>query len=245
LLLAIDTSTLTLTLALTEWAGGRAGAVLESVEIGPPKKQSELLPGAIGELLARRGVALKDLSGIAVGLGPGSFTGLRIGLACAKALSYAAGLRLTGVSSLAATALQGPRDRLLLTSAVARQGDLYVGPYRRDGEGVVACGPEEALTVAELAARLKADPSAVCLGPSVPEYRVRLEEAGAPPSQLITDVPWPTAVSVARLARLPESYRAEDSFALEPHYVRASEPERDPRFPPLPGPPPQARIRED
>jgi tRNA threonylcarbamoyladenosine biosynthesis protein TsaB len=245
MLLALDSSTLTLSLALVERAPDGEVRVLELLEEGPPRKQSEMLPGIVGELLARHGVKLPQLEGIAVGLGPGSFTGLRIGLASAKALAYAAGIRLTGVSSLEAVALDGPEGKLLVPTAVARLDELYAGFYRREGNGVRLVEPETAMPPQELAQRLAATPDALALGPSVAEYRQKLEAAGAPPDRL-QDLPrWPSAVAIARLARLPETYEPQAVFALEPHYVRASEAERNPKFPPLPGPAPTSRLKED
>ncbi len=219
--------------------------VVEHVTRGPPQKQSELLPGVIGELLARHAVRLEALEGLAVGLGPGSFTGLRIGLATAKALAYAARVRLAGVSSLRAVALEGPEGRLLIPSAVARQDELYAGFYRRRGEALEEVEPEQALRPAELAARLAATEDALALGPSIAEYRAKLEAAGAPPERLQDAPPWPSAVSIARLARLPEAFEPQAVFSMEPHYVRASEAERNPKFPPLPGAAPTSRLKED
>src|SRR5438874_383636 len=126
--LALDTSTLTLSVALCERlpsassAEGTLRVIAHDVQ-GPPKKQSELLPDAIDQLLRAHGVKLADLEGIAVGLGPGSFTGLRIGLASAKALAYGAGIKLAGTSSLRAAALEGPEGHTLFVSAVARLDD--------------------------------------------------------------------------------------------------------------------------
>src|ERR1700722_9751742 len=107
---ALDTSTLTLSLALVE--RDRAGQIdiLDQRTYEPPEKQSELLPAVLGEMLRTRGVQLRDLEGIAVGTGPGSFTGLRIGLSMAKALAYAAKLKVAPVSSLQALALEGPES---------------------------------------------------------------------------------------------------------------------------------------
>lgn len=241
-LLALDTSTLTLSMALVEPGSSRA---LEQVAIGPPQKQSELLPGAIGELLARHGVAPAQLSGICIGLGPGSFTGLRIGLATAKALAYSAGLRLAGASSLAAVALDGPQRPLLVPCAVARLDELYIGLYRHADDSVEAVEPERAVTPAELAQLLAARPEAVVLGPAVREYRAKLEALGAPPERLLDEPAFPSALAVARLTALPAAFELQALFALEPHYVRASEAERNPKFPPLAGPPPTSRIRED
>lgn len=245
MLLALDTSTLTLSLALvTRGAGGRLEAV-EERSYGPPRKQSELLPEAVGALLSRHGVALEQLEGICLGLGPGSFTGLRVGLATAKALAYAGGLRLAGASSLAAVAIEGPEDALLVPCAVARQDELYIGLYRRRGDEVERVEPEQAVTPAALAALLASRPGAMALGPALREYRPKLEALGAPPERLLDAPAWPSALAIARLARLPESFDLQALFALEPSYIRASEAERNPRFPPLPGPPPTSRFRED
>jgi tRNA threonylcarbamoyladenosine biosynthesis protein TsaB len=243
-LLALDTSTLTVSLALVAREGEDVRP-LEHVVIGPPQKQSELLPGIVGELLARHGVALRGLEGLVIGLGPGSFTGLRIGLATVKALAYAANLKVAGASSLAAVALEGPEGPPLYCLAVARKDDLYFGAYRRRGQWVEALEPETAMSPEEVAARLAAEPEALALGPALGDYRGALERAGVAPSRLLPAPLFPSAVELARLARLPEAFSLEALFALEPHYVRASEPERNPKFPPLPGPAPTARLKDD
>ncbi|HET9452613.1 MAG TPA: tRNA (adenosine(37)-N6)-threonylcarbamoyltransferase complex dimerization subunit type 1 TsaB, partial [Aggregicoccus sp.] len=164
MLLALDTSTLTLSLALVERTPEGTLRPLEHVVVGPPHKQSELLPGVIGELLSRHGVRLQSLEGLVVGLGPGSFTGLRIGLSSLKALAYAAGLKLVGASSLAALALEGPEGVPLYCLAVARKDDLYLGVYRRKGRSVEPLAPEDAFGPEEVARRLLAHPQALALG---------------------------------------------------------------------------------
>ncbi|ATB27322.1 tRNA (adenosine(37)-N6)-threonylcarbamoyltransferase complex dimerization subunit type 1 TsaB [Melittangium boletus] len=242
--LTLDSSTLTLSLALVE-REGEGLRVLEHVVVAPPRKQSEALPGVVGELLARHGVALASLEGLGIGLGPGSFTGLRIGLSCVKGLAYAAGLKVAGASSLAAVALEGPEGPPLFSLAVARKDDLYLGPYRRVGSRVEALGPEEAMSPEAVAERLAAEPEALVLGPALPEYRAALERLGVAPARLLDAPSFPSAVALARLIHLPETQSLEQLFALEPHYVRASEPERNPKFPPLPGPAPTARLKED
>src|SRR5215467_8306216 len=230
---ALDTSTLTLSLALVKRAGGGAVA-LEQLAMGPPRKQSEMLPGVVMELLARHGVALNALEGIAVRLGPGSFTGLRIGAATAKALAYAAQIKIAGVSSLASVALEGPEGATLLPTAVARQGELYVGFYRRQGEAVEQIEPEQAMAPAQLVEILKERADAVALGPGIIPYQAELRLLGEPAP--------PSALAIAKLAVFPAAQDLAALFALEPHYVRSSEAERNPAFPPLPGSAPAARI---
>jgi len=239
MLIALDTSTLTLSLALI----GPGPVLLAEVAHPPPKKQSEMLPHALSELLAQHGHALSDVTGYAVGLGPGSFTGLRIGLATVKALAYAQRCPVGGASSLAALALDGPPAVSLVPAMVARKGEVYVGFYRNTGDGLVQESPEEAWTPAQLGAHLLAHPEARALGPGATELADNLLEAGAARTQLLGGQAFPRAWAVARLARLPTEYVPEALFALEPHYLRASEAERNPKFPPLPGPTPKARIR--
>jgi tRNA threonylcarbamoyladenosine biosynthesis protein TsaB len=223
-LLSIDTSTLTLSLALVERSMSGM-QVLEHFTSGPPKKQSELLPGAIRKLLADHGVSLGQLKGIAIGLGPGSFTGLRIGLATAKGLSYAAKLPLSGVSSLAAIAYEGPSDALLFPTAQARQGELYLGEYLRRGQVIEQVAPERAVAPAELADLLRGSPEALALGPGVSAFWDHLHLLGVPERQIRANPLFPSAVAIAQLARFPESYDAASVFAMEPHYVRLSPPE--------------------
>jgi len=239
--IAFDTSTLTLSLALVTRAGGAAVAV-EQLAMGPPRKQSEMLPDVVMDLLARHGVALRALEGIAVGLGPGSFTGLRIGVATAKALAYAAQIKIAGVSSLASVALEGPEGVTLLPTAVARQGELYVGFYRRQGEAVEPIEPEQAMAPAQLADILKERVDAVALGPGIVPYQAELQSLGAPRKGLLSEPAHPSALAIATLAVFPVAQDLAALFALEPHYVRSSEAERNPAFPPLPGSAPAARI---
>ena len=240
MIVALDSSTLTLSLAV-----GRPGEPepVAAERLGPPARMSDLLPGALLDLLRRAGLTLADVAGFAVGLGPGSFTGLRIGLATVKGLAYARRLGVVGASSLAALALEGPAEVPLATVAVARRGELYVGRYRRRGDQVEPLAPEEAWTEAELARWLASEPAARVLGPAVHEVRPALLGAGVPESSLLETPDVPSAWAVARLAGAPPAFDLQVLSALEPHYVRASEAERNPKFPPLPGPAPAARIR--
>lgn len=240
MLLALDTSTLTLSLALLE----PAGAVVEALAVGPPRRTSEVLPGEIDALLRRHGLTPKSLTGLVVGLGPGSFTGLRIGLATMKGLAYALKILIAGVSSLAAIALEGPEGVELSCAAVVKKGELYLGRYRREGQGVVALGPEQALAVPAFAEEVLRHPGVV-LGPAIADYATQLQALGVPAVRLQPSPPFPSAVCLVRLASLPAVFEPAAMFALEPHYLRSSGAEDNPKFPPLPGPTPNSRLKED
>lgn len=241
MILSLDTSTLTLSLALLRPDGG----VVESIEIPPPTRQSHALPEALTQVLARHGLALKDVTGFVCGLGPGSFTGLRIGLATLKGLAWALRLPTAGVSSLAALALDGPSDTELFSCAMVKRGECYLGRFRREGQGVRALAEETSLTVPQLAELLKATPGAVMIGPALVDTRAPLLSLGVDPSQLAVGPVVPSAVALARLAVLPAAFDQQALFALEPHYLRGSGAEENPRFPPLPGVEARARLKED
>ena len=240
MLLSLDTSTLTLSLSLLE-AGG---AVREELAVGPPRRTSEVLPGEIEALLHRHGLTPKSLTGLVVGLGPGSFTGLRIGLATIKGLAYALQIPVAGVSSLAAIALEGPEGVELCCAAVVKKGELYLGRYRREGQRVTSLHPEQALGLPAFAAEVL-EGEGLVLGPAIAEYGPRLIALGVPAERLRAAPAFPSAVALARLAVLPVVYEPASMFALEPHYLRSSGAEDNPKFPPLSGPVPGARLKED
>jgi tRNA threonylcarbamoyladenosine biosynthesis protein TsaB len=99
---------------------------------GPPAHARELLP-AVAEAMRRADTEIDDLAAIAVGVGPGSFTGLRIGIATARALAGAAGLPIRPVLSLAALAAaieEGPPPYVLALPLIdAKRGELFAGLY--------------------------------------------------------------------------------------------------------------------
>ncbi|MGC4000828.1 MAG: tRNA (adenosine(37)-N6)-threonylcarbamoyltransferase complex dimerization subunit type 1 TsaB [Anaeromyxobacter sp.] len=238
LVAALDTATLTLSCALVDLAPGRAPQVrCERTERAgakvtpgaPPAGHGGRLPGALSDLLAAEGLKLSDVEGYAIGIGPGSFTGLRIGLATWKGLAYAGKRPIAGASSLAAMALAAvpaaPAGALLVPLLDARKGEVYAGFYRVEGEAVVPVAPEAALPPAALADHLAPlSGQALAFGEGFEVYQAAL--AGV--SRLATPVEVPGAAAVAALAAgrlLGAAYDAQAVFALEPHYVRKSEAE--------------------
>jgi tRNA threonylcarbamoyladenosine biosynthesis protein TsaB len=149
-LLGIDTSTAVASACLLR-DDGEAFEVTPPPEAlqTPPAHARELLP-AVAEAMLRADAGIDELAAIAVGVGPGSFTGLRIGIATARALASAAGLPLRPVSSLAALAAgieEGGQGRGLLALPLidARRGELFGAVYEggRPLIGPFAAPPEE------------------------------------------------------------------------------------------------------
>jgi tRNA threonylcarbamoyladenosine biosynthesis protein TsaB len=236
--LALDSSCLTLSIALVR----PQGEVVEHLLVPPPTKQSDALPRVIDELLTRNGVTLPELTGLVSGLGPGSFTGLRIGLSCLKGLSYALKIPLVGVSSLKALALDGPEDTALFCASVVKKNELYLGHFQRAGSVVISVEPETSLPLEAFAKLLIATPAARVCGPAVPDYRAAFDALGVPAAQVLASPSVPSAMCLARLATMPAVYDEQAAFALEPHYLRGSGAEENPKFPPLPGVEAKARL---
>ncbi len=142
LVLALDTATPTLVAGVARRPPGGDVEVLAERAVPSGNRHAELLVPAVREALAGAGVTLADVGAVVAGLGPGPFTGLRVGVVTAAALADARGIPAVGVCSLDAV---GSGGRTVVTDA--RRKEVYWAAYdadgaRVDGPGVVR--PEEA-----------------------------------------------------------------------------------------------------
>lgn len=142
-LLAIETSTEACSVALYH-----AGALLERSEVAPRRHAELVLPMA-DALLAEAGLRRRQLDAIAVGRGPGAFTGVRLAVSLAQGMALGLDLPVIPVSSLAALALDAPDNGAPVLAAIdARMGEIYAACYRRDGNALLpldderVCAPE-------------------------------------------------------------------------------------------------------
>ncbi|HEU5158894.1 MAG TPA: tRNA (adenosine(37)-N6)-threonylcarbamoyltransferase complex dimerization subunit type 1 TsaB [Streptosporangiaceae bacterium] len=149
LVLAFDTATAAVTVALREWApgeGSRSCAAVHTVD----RRHAELLAPSITAVLTRAGAARADLSAIAVGVGPGPYTGLRVGLATAHALGTALRIPVHGVCTLDAIAWASGRETPFVVATDARRKEVYWARYdsARSRADEVAVGPPAAVAAA-------------------------------------------------------------------------------------------------
>jgi tRNA threonylcarbamoyladenosine biosynthesis protein TsaB len=236
-ILGLDTATATAGIAVIDGephdpAGAR---VLGETRHDTSGRGADLLV-AIDELCRATGVldAASPLSidAIAIGAGPGSFTGLRIGMATAKGIAFAAARPLWAVSSLAALAddaqhelagggLATEADGAICAVLDARRGEVFAGCFRRG----VALGPERVLAPAELApwlAQLAAGSAQVCFaGDAIDAYPGVLGALAA--SHRWCAARTPSGGAVARLALA--GARVDITVGGAPVYIRPSEAE--------------------
>ncbi len=136
LILALDTATTCCSVALTSGTQ-REGRVLASLSYCGAITHSRRLLTSIDWLLAETNISWPALDGIAVSVGPGSFTGLRIGMSTAKGFACAAEKPLLGVSTLATLAACCSTSKMICASLDARKKEVYAAFFRRDDQEVV------------------------------------------------------------------------------------------------------------
>lgn len=178
-----------------------------------------LAPG-LKSILTQAGWNAADVDVVAVTVGPGSFTGLRVGVMTAKAFAYSAGTDVLGIDTLQSIAEGAPAEVQTLAVAVdAQRGEVVAGSFARDANGHFA--PVGSAVLVELGAWLKGLPP----GAQVASPLLR-KLAGRTPSHLVPLEPqyWePTAVAVGRIAaRGYAAGQRDDLWKLVPRYSRRS-----------------------
>ena len=227
-LLAIETSIRRGTVALVQ--GER---IVQQRLPDAARRHAQTLAVAVRSLLSDSGVRPAEVPLVAVSLGPGSFTGLRVGVMFAKTWAYAVGGRVIGVPTFWATAARCPRRFDLLTViADAQRGELFTQTFRRTAASPdeIHCDatgappgwtPVDTLHIEPIDRWLGGrTPGEAVGGPALPRIRDRLPGGCTP---LEPEAALPDAAGIARVARaLAERGQFADLWKLEPLYVRRS-----------------------
>jgi tRNA threonylcarbamoyladenosine biosynthesis protein TsaB len=194
------------------------GSAVEAHD-APPAESRGRHAGRLLELIERvlreGGLAWEEVSRLAVGVGPGGFTGLRIGIATARALAQARGLEVVPVSSLEALAAGVASSQPVAAVIDARRGEVFAAVFAPDRSPLLA---PAALTPEALAERLAALPATpLAVGDGAVRFAEELASAGAvvPPAE--TPVHTLDAAHVCRLGEVRETV---DRDALLPTYLR-------------------------
>lgn len=214
--LGLETSSLTASIALFQNGKSLEERFLNSAGV----RHAQSLVYELEQMVGQHDLKLAECSQVAVSIGPGSFTGLRIGVVCAKTLAFSTGCELKPVDTLLAIAENSPREQTKIFSiADAQRGDLYVGQYQRDTEGRLLRTGEIDIVSAEEFARQVTESDYVC-GPGLKRAGSFLTEK----CQVAEPELWnPRAAKIALLAeQVPTINTFEKLAALEPFYLRKS-----------------------
>jgi tRNA threonylcarbamoyladenosine biosynthesis protein TsaB len=236
-ILALDTSTSHAALGICD-----DGRILAELTFDAGKNRGESLAPALQSMLGWLHLAPADIEAYAVGLGPGSFTGLRTGLAFVKGLHLANPRPVAGVSTLEAIARNASTDAAILPLIDAKKGQVFAARFRRQGGGdtlvphleadksvgptreLVRETPDQAIfpeAVAGLVSGLT-----LILGDGLRRYAAAIQ-AAAPNALLAPEALWPPRASVLAAIAAPRLLRgqADNIDLLAPVYVRYSDAE--------------------
>ncbi len=229
-LLAIETSGFTGGVAII---AGRS--TTSELIVGSKATYSRRLLKSIIFLLEETGITWNDIEAVAVSLGPGSFTGLRIGLATAKGLCLSTGARLVGVPTLDVLAQNGAifHGPIICPVMDARRGQVYTAIYSvaRDG-GVKRVSEYLLLLPSDLPGHLPAHQGILFLGSGLSKYSETFDDLFGQNAFFAPEPFWyprPFFCGLLGLSRLGDASGADDPLDLTPLYLRPSEAEEKKR----------------
>jgi tRNA threonylcarbamoyladenosine biosynthesis protein TsaB len=220
--LAIETSTMLGGVALVD----RQKGLIAETRLNVKTTHSERLMTVIDNVLKQSELDLSDIDAFAVAIGPGSFTGLRIGLSTAKGLSYATGKRIVTVPTLEAFAWNFPYSIYPVCLMLdARKSEVYAAVFKWEGHGFRRLVPESSIKPEDLLRALEgnvlfAGEGATLYGGKITD--IMKERALIAPPQ--TMVPSPANVAMLGLEKAEREEFADPS-AQVPFYIRKSEAE--------------------
>ncbi|MEJ2056342.1 MAG: tRNA (adenosine(37)-N6)-threonylcarbamoyltransferase complex dimerization subunit type 1 TsaB [Desulfofustis sp.] len=221
-ILSFDTATNSCSVALTT-GGFSDGRLVGMQRFETGVSHSAKLLDSIDRLLKTVEMTLTDIAAVAIGTGPGSFTGLRIGMATAKGLTHGASLPLIGVSSLDAVAAAVHSERPICVVMDARKKEVYCCFYRcSPGQIATRCSEPMVIDPARLAEQI--DEPVTMAGDGLRVYRSlflqKLENR-------VDMRPWLSSPSAENIGFLAAAHLAAENFLdldqAKPDYVRSSD----------------------
>ena len=222
LVLAVDTTTPTGSVALL-----KGPSLLAEFNQDSPATFSERLLPAIQFVLDSNTLDIQDVEGFAVAVGPGSFTGIRIGLSTIKAFAYSSGKPIAPVSTLTALArkIQHPQNRLICPLLDAKKNEVYAALFASKGKGLRELIPQGAYSPDALFSRLPSHRLVHFIGSGVTTYRRLLFQYFKDKARFSTRTPY-IAYEVGMIGyEMLRQNKGKDIHEVEPLYLRKSQAE--------------------
>ncbi|MFS0865362.1 tRNA (adenosine(37)-N6)-threonylcarbamoyltransferase complex dimerization subunit type 1 TsaB [Fredinandcohnia sp. 179-A 10B2 NHS] len=218
--LSIDTSNYVLGIALLE-----GEKVVGEFITNLPKNHSVRVMPAIQQLLQECGIRANELEKIVVAKGPGSYTGVRIGVTIAKTLAWSLNIPLVGVSSLEVVAANGRYfDGVISPIFDARRGQVYTGLYRYHGQDLYCEKSDQIILLTDWLTELKSEETKVLfIGNDLPIHEEKIKTGLAELAYVAPYTDWNPRPS--ELALLGRNREPEDVHTFVPNYIRMAEAE--------------------
>lgn len=222
LILGVDTTTSSGSVALL-----RGPSLFAEINQDSPATFSERLLPAIRFLLESNELSIQDVKGFAVAAGPGSFTGIRIGLSTIKSFAYASGKPVAPVSTLEALArkIQHPQNRLICPLLDAKKNEVYAALFESKAGGFQELIPQGAYSPDALFSRLPAHRVIHFIGSGVGVYRSLLFQYLKDKARFARRTPY-IAFEVGSIGyEMLRKNKGKDIHEIEPLYLRKSQAE--------------------
>ncbi|PIE31981.1 MAG: tRNA (adenosine(37)-N6)-threonylcarbamoyltransferase complex dimerization subunit type 1 TsaB [Ilumatobacter coccineus] len=213
LILGIETATTQVGVAI-----GSAEGLIATIDVVKPRRHAELLMPLIEDGCRHAGIELSEIDGVAVDIGPGLFTGMRVGIATAQALGVGLGVPVASVVSLTALAhtVIGV-DGVIASIIDGRKGEVFWALYQRRGDELQPLTEPAAGRVTDVVAAIGTHGGqAVAVGDGAHRYRDELVSAG--PGLMLGDLWYPSSAAVVEVARSADAWVAPVEVA--PLYLR-------------------------
>jgi tRNA threonylcarbamoyladenosine biosynthesis protein TsaB len=218
-ILAIDTATATCSVAI-----GHDNSVVSEILRDRGKTHASMVMNLVDQALSAAGMKTKDIDAYAVTVGPGSFTGLRIGLAAVKGLAFSHNKPIAGIMSLDALAAPIPASTADICAMIdARRGEVYAALYRWDAGRLISRRPPEAVSPETVLAEITGP--TIFVGDGAVAYRNLILSRSLEGAVLATTEQHMLRASVVARLGMDRilSGQALDAFRLMPVYLRKSD----------------------
>lgn len=222
IVLALETSSLVSSIALIS-----DEKVVGELNIETDRHHSEQLVPHIDLLLKTTGIEKRSLSSIAVAVGPGSFTGIRIGLATAKSLAYVLKIPVIGVSTLEGLGWNLFANGTFICAVMdAQKNNVYRALYQCKNGELLAVSEEEVVPASQIIEELRQEESMTLIGEKIRSLDVLLNQEGLKKRRAHPHISMPRAASIG-YAALEKMSKSPDEALMDimPNYIRRSEAE--------------------
>jgi tRNA threonylcarbamoyladenosine biosynthesis protein TsaB len=200
------------------------GNILHQITLGERSRHGQGLAPSVGECLDSAGKTMEDIAGVAVDIGPGSYTGLRVGVMTAKAMAFGRGIPIFGICALDAIAFENRNlAEKIIVANTSRRDEVYVGQYNCTVNDAVRNGEVTAVSPLELQDfLLKIDSGFALIGSGAEQFEYGFIDklSNLEIFDIEKNTPSPSAIAMLGAVEFDKNSKGENLHALQPMYTR-------------------------